>query len=64
MSNICSRCGHLINYSLMPLSSINKNHCHFCISEFNTLLKNLDKNREKSLADLESRLKVKHGEQA
>lgn len=49
MSNICRRCGHLIEYSLVPLSNIRNSHCHFCISEFKTMTNKLDKEREKNL---------------
>lgn len=62
MSNICSRCGHLIEYSLVPLRSVNTNHCHFCVSEFNALVEKLDKDREESMAKLESGLKEKLAE--
>lgn len=49
MSSICRRCGHLIEYSLVPLSNIRNSHCHFCISEFKALTDKLDKEREKNL---------------
>lgn len=49
MSNICRRCGSLIEYSLVPLSKIKNSHCHFCISEFKTMTDKLDKEREKNL---------------
>lgn len=59
MSNICRRCGHLIEYSLVPLKSIHTNHCHFCVSEFNALVEKLNIQREKALADFEVGLKKK-----
>ena len=62
MSNICSRCGHLIEYSLATLRSINTNHCHFCVSEFNALVEKLDKDREQRMAKLESEFKEKLAE--
>lgn len=62
MSNICRRCGSLIEYSLIPLSKIKNNHCHFCISEFNALVEKLDKDREERMANLESELKEKLAE--
>lgn len=49
MSNICRRCGSLIEYNLVPLSKIKNNHCHFCISEFKAMTDKLDKEREKRL---------------
>ncbi len=49
MSNICRRCGSLIEYSLVSLSKIKNSHCHFCISEFKTMTDKLDKEREKRL---------------
>ena len=62
MSNICSRCGHLIEYSLATLRSINTNHCHFCVREFNAQEEKLDKDREERMAKLESELKEKLAE--
>ena len=62
MSNICRRCGHLIEYSLVPLSKIKNSHCHFCISEFNALVEKLDKDREERMAKLESEFKEKLAE--
>lgn len=62
MSNICRRCGHLIDYSLVPLNSNHANYCHFCINEFNALVEKLDKDREESMAKLESRFKDKLAE--
>lgn len=57
MSNICRRCGHLIDYSLVPLNSNHPDYCHFCINEFNALIERLDKDREESMAKLELRFK-------
>ena len=62
MSNICRRCGSLIDYSLATLRSINTNHCHFCVSEFNALVEKLDKGREERMAKLESEFKEKLAE--
>lgn len=56
MSNICRRCGHLIEYSLVPLSNIRNSHCHFCISEFKTMTDKLDKEREKRLEEFKKSL--------
>ena len=57
MSNICRRCGSLIEYSLVPLSSIRNNHCHFCIREFKSLTDKLNKERESAFADFRAKLK-------
>lgn len=57
MSNICRRCGHLIEYSIVPLSKIKNSHCPFCISEFNALVEKLDKEREERMAKLEAEFK-------
>ena len=62
MSNICRRCGSLIEYSLIPLSKIKNSHCYFCISEFNALVEKLDKEREERIAKLESEFKEKLAE--
>ena len=56
MSNICRRCGSLIEYSLVPLSKIKNSHCHFCISEFKTMTNKLDKEREKRLEEFKKSL--------
>ena len=56
MSNICRRCGSLIEYSLVPLSKIKNSHCHFCISEFKTMTDKLDKEREKRLEEFKKSL--------
>ena len=62
MSNICRRCGSLIEYSLVPLASIRNSHCHFCISEFKALTDKLDKERESALVDFRAKLKKKLSE--
>ena len=62
MSNICRRCGSLIEYSLATSRSINTNHCHLCVSEFNALVEKLDKDREERMAKLESEFKEKLAE--
>lgn len=49
MSNICRRCGSLVEYSLVPLSNLGNSYCHFCIREFKELTDKLDKEREKQL---------------
>lgn len=56
MSNICRRCGTLIEYSLVPLSNTRNSHCHFCISEFKTMTDKLDKEREKRLEEFKKSL--------
>lgn len=56
MSNICRRCGSLIEYSLVPLSKIKNSHCHFCISEFKTMTDKLDKEQEKRLEEFKKSL--------
>lgn len=56
MSNICRRCGSLIEYSLVPLSKIKNKHCHFCISEFKAMTDRIDKEREKRLEEFKESL--------
>ncbi len=54
MSNICRRCGSLVEYSLVPLSNTRNSHCHFCIREFKDLSNKLDREREKNLKVLKN----------
>lgn len=56
MSNICRRCGSLIEYSLVPLSNVRNSHCHFCVREFKALTDKLDKEREKRLEEFKKSL--------
>ena len=49
MSNICRRCGHLVQFGLVPLNPIGNGYCLFCIREFKALTDKLDKEREKNL---------------
>lgn len=46
MSNICSGCGGLIEYSLVPRRNVRSNHCHFCIREFSGRADKLGKRHE------------------
>lgn len=47
MSNICRRCGHPVQFGLVPLKAINNGYCHFCIREFKALTDEMDKSRER-----------------
>lgn len=57
MSNVCRRCGHLIEYSLVPLSKIKNSYCHFCINEYEAMTSELNKKLEKRLDEFEKSFK-------
>lgn len=59
MSNICSRCGHLIDYSLVSWGPRKINHCHFCIREAEALAERLDRDRKEAEVALAASVKEK-----